>query len=628
MGVKEKYAKLILDELYKKGEISKKEYDTLYEEYTSDGLKLKLRPQSETTNSFSLSACIKEAALDIASVFDALNYTDDTITRHRKINEAVLNSIKLEVNKSYDKISEYEQRIKNGNRFVRYETFRDIAGIEKDKRLYKHPLAYFDKYIEAMKLRYIDSTNMLVSKSGAYLGKIKITRQHGEYLSAIKNNHNKLINAIDTDMSTYWHEVITVDSPIAIPYKDVKYGAVCELLVTFDLISEVNEITLTPFGEFPLQVVSISYSDSDEGEFLPIVYKENPNVDRRSKESINTMHYQLHDIKAKRIKVLLNQQHYVINHFVESSEDTKANGIFISDDKESLIRTIMKPVETAITNDNFNISYTNRSFPSNKLQYEYGLYNILMARNEFSKTSQVISTPSMMVRASTMILVTEEEHFFDKDIQTTSIEFELIGACVAGGSKPILPFQKNSVEWELLTPILDPEENKVTATLRFPAKISSIRLYKDNILVNNNYTVLNESEIEIADFNAQSNYCASYIPSNLLAAKEIKLEADGQVRVSAVLKQNSRSHTGITPILKSYILMAKEILLGIGEQNALSWLKIIPDEITIETQMNIPLVVTEIPVLMELIPNIPSINVVEGEYIELEDYSSSARGNE
>ena len=621
MTIKEKYAKIILDELYKNGEISEEEYETLYNNYTERKLRLIPVAQEGMSNSETLSQCMLEAALDIAALFDELNDTDDVITRHRKLNEAVLNSIKLELNKSYDKIVEYEQRIRNKNHFVRYEAFRDPAGIEKDKSYYQHDNAYYDKYLEAIKLRYIDSANILVSKSGTRLGKIEITRQHGQLLSSIKNNQNKLENAIDTDMSTYWHEVIAVDSPIEIPYKDVKRGAVCELLITFDLISEINEITLTPFGEFPLQIVSISYSDSDDGEFYPVVYRLNNDIYHRNKESEGTMHYQFGDLKAKRIKLLLNQQHYVINHFVAASENVKANGIFITEDKEGLSETLLKPVRKAIMNNSFNIDFTNRYFYNEKLQYEYGLYNILIARNEFAKVSQFVTTPSRLPKSATMILVTDEEHYLEDGILQTSIEYELVGPGVPGGRKPILPWTKNSVDMELLNPIYDAVNNRIIAKLRFPADISTINVYQDNVLITGGYSILNQEYIELSNYNAQSNYCVNYTPADLTAAKEIKLTADGDVRISAVLRQNSRKYTGVTPILKSYMFIAKDLPLDFGDDNELVSLRIIPDMTYISLNTKSMITTSGTPVLAEIIPNISSVTITEGDYIELEDYS-------
>ena len=628
MNTREKLIKLILDNLYNTSQISEQQQTALYNNYTSNSdLNLVVKEQGDSTDSKAINKMVFDSVIDIATIFDSLNTADDMLTRHQKLNEAIINSIKLDSNKLDDKIIEYEQRIKNNNRFIRYEAFRDISGIDQDITKYDESMAYFDKYLEAIKLHYISSTNLLVSKTGARLGDIKITRQHGSSLSTIKNAETSVEKAIDTDMSTYWHECITIDSPIEIQYDDVKRGAVCELLITFNLISEINEITLTPFGSFPLDIVKISVSNNDTGDFTPVVFSSNNNEYQRSKSSKDTMSYQFADTKVKRIKLLLNQVHYVYNNFVGKVENMKANGIFITDNKAELANSILEPVERAIVNSTFIIPFEKETFHTDKLQYEYGLYNILIAKNEFETTSQIITTPSTVLKTSEMILVTDEEQFKDGDVIATSIEYVLSGNSVPNGLYPILPNGTTAVNWEFLDIITDPITNKIKAELRFPSNMSTIKIYCDDVLMNNDYIVNNETEIEFVEFNPYANYCASYDLKNPIAATQCTLIADGNLVLEILLRQNSRLHTGVTPILNNYTVIAKNLLLQAGQDNQLFSITIVPDRIQIDGNEKVAMGVQDEVILMSLKPNMSSVFLNMNETISIDNYYGSMEGD-
>lgn len=627
---KSKIVQGILDELLKRNLISDIESRSLYQRYIQNsGLTFIQRTQSKVTDSSMLNECLIENGIDISLLFSMLDDTDNTLTRHQQLNEAILAGIRLENAKMSDRITVCEKKIKNNNYLIHYETFRDLSGFAlQNEMLYDFQIAFFDKLIEAIKINPLNVNNILLGSNGSRMGKIEIDFQYSSAMAILKNRVNKLDNAIDPDMSTYWHECITTNTPIEIPYKssvsDIKRGALCQLLITLDFISEFNMISITPFTEFPMEVVEIQYSTTDnEDDFIPMVYKPGTQIpDNKylyNRSSTKTIDYQFANIKAKRVKVLLNQIHYAPNHFITKEENLQANGIFITDDKAGLVNELLAPIEKAIANNTFDVPIQRQQLSKDKLEYEYGLYNITLANNEYSPVSEYISTPFTMYRSSTVALSTNEEHYIRGDIWATSIEYELHAD---NKWTKIVPYGTTEIKWELLTTQQDTETLKMFSILRFPADLSvgsNIKVYKDEILVTKGYTMKDNSTIEFQEHDPYANYCVSYKLLNPIGATTYKMISDDDnVRLKAILKRNSRNYTGVTPILYDYTVQAINAPLMRGQENDLVRLVIIPDELNVSLNSHVKLETSDVPVLMSLIPSHDIVQMTVNDILELD----------
>jgi len=612
--------KIILNRLLDDGHIDEVDYNELYNKYLStDGLNFIPINQSDVTNSTDMNTCLLDLGIDISNLFASYTDIENTINKHYKLNEAIINSIKLENGKIIDRINRSEKLIKNRTLHMINETFRDSSSFNLNTSEYTYTKVFFDKYIKGIKLNYINSINALISNTGSKLGNIDITRQHSSLLG-LTNNITNISNAIDNNRNTYWHECISVSEPIKIEYKGINNGAVCELLITLNSLTDINEISLSPFSEFPMQLIEISYTDDDKTYNV---------ISDTLVNFSDTIMYQFKNIKIKRLKVLLNQIHYKHNTFITKTDDLKANGIFITDNNKQFIDEILKPVKNAITDGTFEIQLNKQNLYIDKLQYEYGLYNISVCNNDYNTIGEYVSVPYQFLGLSTIVLDTNEEHYILDNTKTTSIEYYLI---VNNIQYPLLPINTTKIEAELLTPFL--ENDKTKATLRFNLDtsdiINNVLVYKDGQLLEFgiNYVVKDNNIIEFIEYDTYAKYTVDYLVEDIDTYIYHKIPWDNEVaidyvdiKIKTILKQNSRYITGVTPILYEYSVIATDVPVEYGHFNSVASIEIIPNEIHFNMPYKLPIQISGDPILKSITIDPTPIRLRLTDKCELNEYN-------
>lgn len=559
----------ILDEKRKAGDITTDEeyelqYNSLLQKIQSGEPVMQVREQVEETDAESFNETYEELQIDIMTAFSQINQLDQTISKHQQLNQGIINNLKLTVKKIGDELRRYERLADFlSSEEIVMESFRDSNSLEGDELLYTErdgtqvttaTRAKLNIDREAITLPTIYSHNKLIGNSGIRLGTIHITKQLGGGLIRLQNPENKIDKAIDTSSETFWSETILVDSPIRVEmgkeFYDINRGAMCELLISFDTLSQINQITFTPFTEFPMQVVAIQYYQGDDVNEAPreIVSPAREAEGYGPKFGSEPIVYQFNDIQAKRMRIILNQIHYTKTDFVADNKATEQLMLWFSAKTEIIPA---KVVEQTKWYYNFRPLYANkaehkqgyhyfshalsgistelddivgaqevqRGTAISKYAYSYGLYNLGIIQNGYHNTGVYVSKPmDVQGNVKSLSLETDEEHpFVAYNIAPfTDIEYYITNMENPTSDEwyPILPENKSRIESELLYPKF--KDGKYRARLRFaPDTADIVYIRKDGVPLLEAWGdfVVDGQDIIIHNYDPSSYYNCSYRPT-------------------------------------------------------------------------------------------------------------------
>lgn len=556
-----------------------------------------LRTQSELTNADDYNQTAYEIYLDILTTFGYVNELYSTINSHQQLNESIVNTLYSTIAALNDKLDEYEAVIGTaGSPECFIEGFRTQNNQETDASYYTErygeimPIATYVKFNpeqENVTLNYTRQQNVMVYKSGVQLGEINITKQYGSGFITARNSEAKLDNAIDTSMSTYWAETILADAEMKIvgegfsnsdglgqtnrSYYNLPRGAMCEICLTFEALAKINEIVLRPFGNFPIDIIAIRYSlsDDEDDETYDIVCPDNQKYEWLSSKSIG-QEYAFHfpQITCKKLYILINQLHCIKNTYMLSSNQMFKNELWFNatyndtDDVKMENTTVFAPnyLDRAaedpvwryinnkmVTNKNLDmndllINNNNKYIPVTKYQYTYGFYNIAPNFVEFQKAGVYVSQEiEVSGPIDTIRLTSEEEHFIDTDGYVgTDIEFYITSKKNPSYQdwKPICPTNKDYIYKELLqldyaycylrhTAVCG---NIITQDKDGQQQVTMVRpiVYMNDILMTEDADYIlrydedgNVIAIEIANIDHFALYTVSYQPTD--SSKELSL---------------------------------------------------------------------------------------------------------
>lgn len=511
---------------------------------------LSLREQEELTNADFINQEMLEYEIDIHAVYQQLDHVGQRLSQHQKLNESILNDVRIRIQKVDERLEELGHLLRNDSTHsVFYETFLDYNSMEKDTKFYTDrdgtPFApayhlTLDAYQNSLKLPTLYTENKLVNFAGVKLAKINIIKQLGSGFIRTRNPEHDISKAIDTSMNTYWQESILVDEPIEVnlglDYYGVDFGATCELEINFDYLSKVNEITLTPFTEYPVEVVSILVytTDSDEERPFELV---SPDAIRKNKETTDVISYQFQDVAAKRIKILLNQQHYVKQDLLINVDDkTLIDAWLKSQDHVEVSHTkLFRPIyqdqiemhpqwmhmtqylkEHNIVDEiqRYEDMDVNNKIHVSKYEYQYGMYNIAVNSNEYLHNGVFVTKPLINSNVHIATLEVDEEHPILEEIKmpVTSVEYYMCDVEDPQPSDwfPILPTNIKNVISERLYFTFKNENYQ--ARTRFGVDfLYAIRKNGDPLLAHLDYKMSGRT-VTILSYDPSSIYTADYRP--------------------------------------------------------------------------------------------------------------------
>ena len=556
-----------------------------------------VRTQSDLTNADDYNQTAYEIYLDILTTFGYVNELYDAISNHQLLNESIVNTLYSNIAALNDQLDEYEAVIGTaGSPDCFIEGFRTQNHQESDARYYTErygeimPASTYVKFNseqENITLNYTRQQNVMVYKSGVQLGEISLSKQYGAGFIKARNSEAKLENAIDTSASSYWAETILADAEMKVvgegfqnsgglgqsnrSYYDLPRGALCEICLTFEALAKVNEIVLRPFGNFPIDIVAIRYTltDDEDDDSYDIVCPDNPEYGWLNSKSI-TQEYAFHfpQITCKRLYILINQLHCIKNTYLVSCNQMFKNELWFNatyDDNGNAIMentTVFAPLyldraaedpvwryinNKIVTNKHLDvndmlINNKNKMLPVTKYQYTYGFYNIAPNFVEFQKAGVYVSQEiEVDGPIDTIRLESDEEHFRTMDgYIATDIEFYVTTKVNPSYQdwKPLCPVNKNYVYRERMQ--LDYDYcylrhtavcgNIVTQNEDGTQQIEMVRpiVYMNDIVMTEDADYIlrydadnNVYAIEIANIDHFALYTVSYQPTD--SSKELSL---------------------------------------------------------------------------------------------------------
>ena len=555
-----------------------------------------VREQNGLTDANAYNQTAYELYLDILTTFYYIDELYNTLQSHQKLNESIITTLHSTMGELNDQLTACEAVIgTEGAPQCYYEGFRTINNQETDKQYYterygeKMPedtYVHFNSDQENITLNYTRQQNVMVYKSGVQLGEISLSKQYGSGFIVARNSETKLENAIDTSTSSYWSETILTNSEIKIKgleftnadglydtnrsYYDLPRGALCEICMTFEALTNVNELILKPYGNFPIDIIAVRYqlSDDEDDTVYDVIYPDNEN-ELLSTTSIDKEYaFHFKTITCKKLFILINQVHCIKDTYMLSTNQMFKNELWFNatydptEDVKMDNSTVFQPLyidrgqesniwkyinNKMVTNKILDINdllITNEEkyLPITKYQYNYGFYNIAPCFSEFQRAgvfvSKVIECDGSV---DTIKLITDETHPLSTDGQIlTDIEFYVTTKKNPEYSDwlPLCPSNKNYIYHELL------QLDYAYCYLRHKAVCGNIITYDANgnettvmerPIVYYNDVILTEDAdyilrydkdgdvigVEIAGLDHFAIYTVSYMPMD--SAKEITL---------------------------------------------------------------------------------------------------------
>lgn len=602
-NIKNDIADKVLEQLNNTGYMSvsdREAYMTYIKQKLSEQqLVTTVRKQEGITDADAYNMTAFELYLDLLTTFGYVDKLYSTIDNHQKLNESIINSLFSLAGELSDRLDEYASVIgTNGSPYCKSEGFRTQNEQEWDRKYYTErygervPIEAFARFNhdqETLTLNYIRQQNVMVYKSGVQLGEILLTKQYGSGFITAKNSETKLKNCIDTSGSTYWAETILSDAEIKVvglgfenndglgqtnrSYYNLTRGALCEICFNFESLAKVNEVILKPFGTYPIDIIAIRYSltDDEEDDVYDVITPENDNDMLTSKSIDKEYAYRFHEIICKRLYILINQVHFIKDTYLIDANKMFKNTLWFNSTYSETSKAVMdettvfkgcyvdlaleSPIWRYINNkmvtnkhidiNDLLINNEHKMLPKTKYQYTYGFYNIAPNFVEFQKAGVWVSKEIVVNGAiDTIKLSSEEEHYKTSDgTFATDVEFYITSKSNPTylDWKPICPINKDYVHKELLQLDYDycylrhtavcrniktnDENGNETITMERP-----IVYYNDIIMVEDADYILrfnddgNVYAIDIPNIDRFALYTVSYTPTDF--SKEISLVED------------------------------------------------------------------------------------------------------
>lgn len=549
---------------------SKTEQDTLYSR-TSD-----LLNQSEmiTQNvaeedvlaSDSVNKISESLELDLLTSFRLTDIVSESIGGEMGLHESFINNVSTEIDRISDSLDSLEETLKAKLNPVHYiEGFRTNANFETEEHFYTD--RYGESVSQEAKIKYnhdeqnicLPDTVSINTLTGNDVSNatVEISKQVGQNFMKIKNNHNDLDNILDLSGTSFWRETILSNDKLRevsiSDDTDINVGAMCELRIKLESVRKINEIILSPYGEYPMSLISVTYTETDNPNELKKDFTSGHPIPEYSNEDTSEEYplymdgvvgFKFKDTVVKNIFILFTQTHYTKENMILNRSEALKSDIWNSAtsvkekrvyDSQLLFNPILKEnvsaLPKAIQNkiNSINIESVNDVYTENlfdddrnmsieKYAYSYGFYNISANFKDYSNFGIYVSKPISSVGSIKQVKIQTEEYHPTTEQQdrpkTTDIEYYISYKEFPTylDWTPILPVNKNLIECELL------QLQNDSCPLRFPASIvKAVYMHTKKLELNIDYTLKKIGAITygiyIPNYNFNAIYTAEYIPT-------------------------------------------------------------------------------------------------------------------
>ena len=503
--------------------------------------------------------------LDLMTAMNATDLVSKFLSGVSGNHGSFIKSIHTDIDILSDEIDSLEQSFRAKLNPIFYiDAFRSSSSFERN------PLFYTERFGETvgelMKISYnkaeqtisLPETVTLDALNGNDVvnAKVSIEKQTGGSFMKIKTTGADLKNVLDSSDESFWSETILSNEKIKEVSLSDGYqtfnGAMCELKIELESVRRINQITLNPYGQFPVSLISILYTETDNpneekkeftaGYLIPKFSNEAESNTPMFLEKRTSFRFK--DTTVKNIFVLFVQTHYTKESLVLSKDALLKTEIWdkaratsekkvyekqmiflplLEEDSSSLPKAIGEKVNNLSIKDKSDIYSEalfedDRSIAIEKYAYSYGFYEIRAEYKDYSNTGIYVSAPISGEGSIKEIQIESEEYHPKSEDEKQPIKSDVeyyIAHSEAPEEEdwlPIFPVNKSLVECELLQIAND------SCPLRFPAEtIMGIYLNSRKLEEGLDYTlrVTNGKikEVYIPNYNFNGIYTAKYIPS-------------------------------------------------------------------------------------------------------------------
>lgn len=544
----------LLEERYKYKEVPKyyieQEVESYLQTLDEGNALLTTRLQTDLTSAEDINLEMLESEIDIHTIYGQLEHVEDQMNQHQTLNNSIINDVQARVYKADERMAEISWQLREeAVHIAYYDSFLDLGNTELDDKFYTDrdgvqvgPGLYsvLDTNHNVLKLPMVYTENQLINFAGVKLAEVKINKQLGGGMVRRRNPEHSPEMMIDESMNTYWNEIISMDEPLRVnmgaDYYNKNFGALCEMEIVFDYVSNLNEITFTPFTEFPLEVVAILTYTTDNPDEQPYELISPTNI-KKGQESADVMSFQFQNIVAKRMKIILNQQHYVKRDVLIDVDDKTLTDAWLDVQSKPKItpETIFKPVYEDQFEMNPQWEYMKRYLSgkdiaeeiqkyedadaTNKMQvskyeYQYGLYNLAIHKNNYYHTGINVTRPLAHANVRYVSLEAKEEHPLLEEIAipVTGVEYYITDTenPTAEDWIPILPKNIKRIGSERL--FVKFEKEQYQAMTLFSSKHTyAVRKNGGDLLPIKEYTVSGRNVV-IENYDPTAIYTIDYEP--------------------------------------------------------------------------------------------------------------------
>lgn len=503
--------------------------------------------------------------LDLMTAMNATDLVSKFLSGVSGNHGGFIKNIHTDIDILSDEIDSLEQSLRSKlNPIVYIDAFRSSSSFERS------PLFYTERFGETvgelMKISYnkaeqtisLPETVTLDALNGNDVvnAKVSIEKQTGGSFMKIKTTGADLKNILDSSDESFWSETILSNEKIKEVSLSDGYqtfsGAMCELKIELESVRRINQITLNPYGQFPVSLISILYTETDNpneekkeftaGYLIPKFSNEAESNEPMFLEKRTSFRFK--DTTVKNIFILFVQTHYTKESLVlskdallkteiwEKARTTSEKKVYerqmiflplLQEDGSDLPREIEKKINNLSIKDRSNI-YSEalfedeRSVAIEKYAYNYGFYEIRAEYKDYSNTGIYVSAPISGEGSIKEIQIESEEYHPGSEDETqpvkSDVEYYIAHSEVPEKEDwtPIFPANKSLVECELLQIAND------SCPLRFPAEtIMGIYLNSRKLEEGLDYTLRMTNgkikEVYIPNYNFNGIYTAKYIPS-------------------------------------------------------------------------------------------------------------------
>lgn len=446
---------------------------------------------------------MNEIYIDLLTTYGVINSISQALSRYNVSYMTYIDSIKAKINEINDKLMSCKHSISHMHmpafhveNFRNSDKFDYTRSLQKDRYGQWIPSRCYARYDNqnCVTLPLIRQDNSLRYDDKVATAYISKHFQLGRGFIEASTKETDIENIIDESQTTFWSDTILSDAPLRVSFQEekpkelfvdddyfygIENGAVCELEINFESVNTINEISLSPYTKYPIDIVAIRYklTDDEDEPLTELVTPDNKQIALRQVTTKDKVSYKFSDILCKKIYILFCQEHYIRDTYIYNPADVFKNDLWFNtknDKRDKVKNAEFKPVyydrelasaswqnvndrivssaDTDITSIIVGDKDKNRKVI--KYEYEYGFYNIGCFNNHFDRTGFYSSKPiKMNSNIKTVRIETDEMHQLDTlGNHVTDIEYYVTGVENPGTEDwtPIIPKDKKIIESELL----------------------------------------------------------------------------------------------------------------------------------------------------------------------------------